>query len=289
VIDTTRIHHAFALAKHGLHAGPEPVGAFMLTGPTGSGKTHLVRSLAKQYHGDEKCLVRINCGEFQLEHEGAKLVGAPPGYLGHCETPPLITNKSLNANRSDACGLAIVLWDEIEKGAASLYRLLLGILDAGTLTTGDGQVVHFTNTVHFMTSNLRPATSSIGLAPRSATSNSESRIRNTLRQWSSPEFVNRLTAVYEMPAFTFAECFEIATAMSAEIAKELSSRAIGWVPMRPAASLEQLTAWAQLGMGPEGARPMRRAIKRHWELYFIEAIEAAQTRATPTARRAKGA
>ena len=106
-----------------------PVGVFLLLGPSGTGKTRTVEALAQVLHGDEKKVVKIDCGEFQMEHEVAKLIGAPPGYLGHKETTPMLNQARLNQTTSDRSSLSIVLFDEIEKAAPSLQRLLLGVLD----------------------------------------------------------------------------------------------------------------------------------------------------------------
>ena len=117
----------------GLAPEGRPVGVFLLLGPTGTGKTHTVESLAEALHGSAKSMVKIDCGEFQMEHEVAKLIGAPPGYLGHRETHPLLTQTKLNAATSESSNLSIVLFDEIEKAAPSMTRLLLGVLDRATL------------------------------------------------------------------------------------------------------------------------------------------------------------
>src|SRR5690242_6563190 len=136
--------------------GPEgrPAGVFLLLGPTGTGKTRTVEALADVLHGSEKSLVRIDCGEFQMEHEVAKLIGAPPGYLGHRETPPMLTQQKLAAVTSEGSPLALLLFDEIEKAAPSMTRLLLGVLDKAVLRLGDNTSVNFERTLIFLTSNL---------------------------------------------------------------------------------------------------------------------------------------
>ena len=136
--------------------GPEgrPAGVFLLLGPTGTGKTRTVEALADALHGNEKNLVRVDCGEFQMEHEIAKLIGAPPGYLGHRETPPMLTQQKLGAVTSEGSHLALVLFDEIEKAAPSMTRLLLGVLDKAVLRLGDNTSVNFERTLIFLTSNL---------------------------------------------------------------------------------------------------------------------------------------
>src|SRR6185503_12765030 len=125
----------------GLAPEGRPVGVFLLLGPTGTGKTKTVEALADILHGSEKNLLKVDCGEFQMEHEVAKLIGAPPGYLGHRETQPMLTQQKLNSVTSEKSTLSIVLFDEIEKAAPSMTRLLLGVLDKATLRLGDNTAV----------------------------------------------------------------------------------------------------------------------------------------------------
>src|SRR5260370_25135531 len=136
--------------------GPEgrPVGVFLVVGPTGTGKTRTVEGVAQAVHGSEKHMLKVDCGEFQMEHEVAKLIGGPRGYLGHRETQPMLSQQKLNAVTSDKCSLSLVLFDEIEKAAASMTRLLLGVLDKAVLRLGDNATVSFERTIIFLTSNL---------------------------------------------------------------------------------------------------------------------------------------
>ena len=138
----------------GLAPEGRPVGIFLLLGPTGTGKTKTVEALAEVLHGSEKNILKIDCGEFQMEHEVAKLIGAPPGYLGHRETQPMLTQQKLNGVTTEKCNLSLVLFDEIEKAAPSMTRLLLGVLDKGILRLGDNTVVNFEKSLVFLTSNL---------------------------------------------------------------------------------------------------------------------------------------
>jgi ATP-dependent Clp protease ATP-binding subunit ClpA len=138
----------------GLAPEGRPVGVFLLLGPTGTGKTKTVEALADVLHGSEKNVLKVDCGEFQMEHEVAKLIGAPPGYLGHRETQPMLTQQKLNAVTSEKCSLSLVLFDEIEKAAPSMTRLLLGVLDKGVLRLGDNTTVNFEKSLVFLTSNL---------------------------------------------------------------------------------------------------------------------------------------
>jgi ATP-dependent Clp protease ATP-binding subunit ClpA len=140
--------------RAGLSPADRPAGIFMLLGPTGTGKTRTVEALAEALHGDAKRLLKIDCGEYQSDHEVAKLIGAPPGYLGHRETKPMLTSERLLGVTSPACDLALVLFDEIEKAAPALTTLLLGILDRAVLRLGDNTEVGFEKTLIFLTSNL---------------------------------------------------------------------------------------------------------------------------------------
>lgn len=183
-----------------------PAGIFLLLGPTGTGKTKTVEALADVLHSSQKKLLKIDCGEYQMDHEVAKLLGAPPGYLGHRETQPLLTQQKLSAAASEACDLSIVLFDEIEKAAPSLVQLLLGVLDKGALRLGDGTVVNFEKTMIFFTSNLgsramsqevRPEFGFDSAVPRAGDpGNKLARIgMAAVRKNFSPEFVNRIDAV----------------------------------------------------------------------------------------------
>ncbi len=182
-----------------------PAGVFLLLGPTGTGKTKTVEALAEVLHGSARKVLKIDCGEFQMEHEVAKLIGAPPGYLGHRETQPFLTQQKVNNATSESSDLSILLFDEIEKGAASMLRLLLGVLDKGALRLGDGTTVNFEKTLIFFTSNLgahemnRELRPGLGFAvPRGANETNtklESIGMHALRKTFSPEFINRIDAV----------------------------------------------------------------------------------------------
>lgn len=191
----------------GLNTADRPAGVFLLLGPTGTGKTRTVEALAETLHGSAKHLLKIDCAEYQSDHEVAKLIGAPPGYVGHRETRPLLTQERLQGVISSDCDLALVLFDEIEKAAPALTTLLLGVLDKATLHLGDNSVVNFERALIFLTSNLgaremlnevRPEIgfhSSVRRPAADLVGKLESIALSSVRKRFSPEFVNRIDAV----------------------------------------------------------------------------------------------
>ena len=120
----------------GMSSPGRPIGNFLFLGPTGSGKTRIVEATAESLVGDARAVIKIDCAEFQHSHEIAKLIGSPPGYLGHRETHPLLSQEVLNQYHTEKMKLSFVLFDEIEKASDALWNLLLGILDKATLDPG---------------------------------------------------------------------------------------------------------------------------------------------------------
>src|SRR2546423_5975744 len=138
----------------GLNSPGRPVGNLLFLGPTGSGKTRIVEAAAEILFQEARAVIKVDCAEFQHSHEIAKLIGSPPGYLGHRETHPLITQEELAKSHTDKLKLSFLLFDEIEKASDALWQLLLGMLDKATLTLGDNRRVDLSQTVIFLTSNL---------------------------------------------------------------------------------------------------------------------------------------
>src|SRR5580704_12380754 len=149
-----QIVRAYQTHLAGLSPVGRPVGNFLFLGPTGSGKTRVVEATAESLLNNPRAVVKIDCAEFQHSHEIAKLIGSPPGYLGHRETHALLSQEVLDQHHTDKFRLSFVLFDEIEKASDSLWNLLLGILDKGVLTLGDNRKVDFSSTMIFLTSNL---------------------------------------------------------------------------------------------------------------------------------------
>jgi ATP-dependent Clp protease ATP-binding subunit ClpB len=150
----------------GMCSRGRPIANLLFLGPTGCGKTRLVEVLAESIVGNPKAVIKIDCGEFQHSHEIAKLIGSPPGYLGHRETHAILTQETLNQYHTDRCKISFLLFDEIEKASDALWHLLLGVLDRATLTLGDNRRVDFSQTMIFMTSNLGAGEMSSILNPR---------------------------------------------------------------------------------------------------------------------------
>jgi ATP-dependent Clp protease ATP-binding subunit ClpA len=138
----------------GMSTEGRPIGNFLFLGPTGSGKTRTVEAVAETLVGDARAVIKIDCAEFQHGHEIAKLIGSPPGYLGHRETRAMLSQEALNQYHTDTVKLSFVLFDEIEKASDALWNLLLGILDKATLTLGDNRRVDFSNALIFLTGNV---------------------------------------------------------------------------------------------------------------------------------------
>src|ERR1700760_3864959 len=149
-----KVVEIYQMFMAGLNAPGRPLGNLLFLGPTGSGKTRVVEALAETLFGDARACIKIDCAEFQHSHEIAKLIGSPPGYLGHRETHAVLTQEALNHWHTDKLKLSILLFDEIEKSSDALWQLLLGILDKGTLTLGDNRRVDLSQCLIVMTSNL---------------------------------------------------------------------------------------------------------------------------------------
>src|SRR5271167_3695267 len=149
-----KVAEVYQMFLAGLNPPGRPVGNLLFLGPTGSGKTRVVEAMAEALYGDPHACIKIDCAEFQHSHEIAKLIGSPPGYLGHRETHPLLTQEALSQWHTEKIKLSILLFDEIEKASDALWQLLLGILDKATLTLGDNRRVDLSQCVIFLTSNL---------------------------------------------------------------------------------------------------------------------------------------
>src|SRR5438067_8623033 len=204
-----RMSGLYQIFLAGMNPPSRPVGTMLFLGPTGSGKTRVIEAAAEVLFGDPNAIVKIDCAEFQHSHEIAKLIGSPPGYLGHRETSPMITQENLDRTHTEETKLSLILFDEIEKASDSLWQLLLGILDKATLTLGDNRRVDFRNCMVILTSNLGAREMSelisggIGFAPGKGVKNPDSEVDQKIyrtavesaRRKFSPEFMNRIDKV----------------------------------------------------------------------------------------------
>jgi len=198
----------YQVFRAGLNAPGRPVGNLLFLGPTGAGKTRVVEATAEVLFGDPRAVIKVDCAEFQHSHEIAKLIGSPPGYLGHRETHPLITQEALAQYHTEKLKISFLLFDEIEKASDALWQLLLGILDKATLTLGDNRRVDLSQTMIFMTSNLGGGditelmTGGMGFAPE-VRPESKPRLDEKVERTASeaakkkfaPEFMNRIDKV----------------------------------------------------------------------------------------------
>jgi ATP-dependent Clp protease ATP-binding subunit ClpA len=209
-----QIVNIYQMNLTGMSAPGRPVGNFLFLGPTGSGKTRIVEATAEALIKNPRAVIKIDCAEFQHSHEIAKLIGSPPGYLGHRETHPLLSQEVLNQYHTETVKISFVLFDEIEKASDALWNLLLGILDKATLTLGDNRKVDFSRAMIFMTSNLGASEMSALLSPKlgfnacegvrkSLAGESDDKLDGKIRRSGveaarrkfTPEFMNRLDKI----------------------------------------------------------------------------------------------
>src|SRR3979409_1518433 len=161
-----QIVNIYQMNLTGMSAPGRPIGNFLFLGPTGSGKTRIVEATAESLVKNPRAVIKIDCAEFQHSHEIAKLIGSPPGYLGHRETHPLLSQEVINQYHTETMKISFVLFDEIEKASDALWNLLLGILDKANLTLGDNRKVDFSRAMIFMTSNLGATEMSNLISPK---------------------------------------------------------------------------------------------------------------------------
>src|SRR3979490_2302344 len=258
----------------GLNSPGKPVGNLLFLGPTGSGKTRIVEAAAEILFQDARAVIKVDCAEFQHSHEIAKLIGSPPGYLGHRETHPLITQEELSKSHTEKLKLSFLLFDEIEKASDALWQLLLGMLDKATLTLGDNRRVDLSQTVIFLTSNLGGGeitelmNGGMGFVqPKDIpAAGLDQKVERTAveaaRRKFSPEFMNRLDKVV---------CFH---PLKREQLQEVLDIELGQVQQRVLETAKGQFLFRVTGPGKEfllqegtdqryGARHLKRAIERH--------------------------
>ncbi len=264
----------YQVFRAGLNSPGRPVGNLLFLGPTGSGKTRIVEAAAEILFGDARAVIKVDCAEFQHSHEIAKLIGSPPGYLGHRETHPLITQETLAACHTDKLKLSFLLFDEIEKASDALWQLLLGMLDKATLTLGDNRKVDLSKTVIFLTSNLgggeiaelmqggmgfiqpkdKPVTGLDEKVERTAV--------EAARRKFSPEFMNRLDKVVVFHPLKKDQLQEVLDIELGQVQQRVLDTAKGQFLFRVTPSGRDFLL--QEGTDQRyGARHLKRAIERH--------------------------
>jgi ATP-dependent Clp protease ATP-binding subunit ClpB len=258
----------------GLNSPGRPVGNLLFLGPTGSGKTRIVEAAAEVLFGSARAVIKIDCAEFQHSHEIAKLIGSPPGYLGHRETHPLITPESLSANHTEKLKLSFLLFDEIEKASDALWQLLLGMLDKATLTLGDNRRVDLSQTVIFLTSNLG-ATDITDLmeggygfikSDDKPKTNLDQKVERTAieaaRRKFSPEFMNRLDKLVVFHPLQREELQAVLDIELGQVQKRVLDTALGKFLFRVTDAGREFLI--QEGTDQRyGARHLKRAIERY--------------------------
>ena len=273
----------------GLHAPGRPVGNLLFLGPTGSGKTRIVEAAAEILFGDSRAPIKVDCAEFQHSHEIAKLIGSPPGYLGHRETHPLITQEALAASHRDELKLSFLLFDEIEKASDALWQLLLGMLDKATLTLGDNRRVDLSQTVIFLTSNLGGGEitelmqGGMGFVqPRDkATTGLDEKVEKTAveaaRRKFSPEFMNRLDKVVVFHPLKCDELDEVLEIELGQVQKRVSDSTAS--PFLFRITDEGREFLLEKGTDQRyGARHLKRAIERYLVSPIARLLATAQVR-----------
>jgi ATP-dependent Clp protease ATP-binding subunit ClpB len=269
IVDLYRVFRA------GLHARGRPVGNLLLLGPTGTGKTRIVEAATEVLFGDPRGVIKIDCAEFQHSHEIAKLIGSPPGYLGHRETNPLITQEALAQYHTEKVNISFLLFDEIEKASDALWQLLLGMLDKATLTLGDNRRVDLSQAMIFMTSNLGGSditelmTGGMGFAA-SVSLEQKPRLDEKVERMASeaakrrfaPEFMNRIDKTVVFRPLRREQLERILEIEFAMVQRRLLETPRGHFALRATRAAQDFL----LREGTDqkyGARHLKRAIERH--------------------------
>src|SRR5499427_615616 len=244
------VANAVRRSRSGLSDPNRPVGSFIFMGPTGVGKTELARALAEFLFDDEQALVRLDMSEYQERHTVARMLGAPPGYVGYDEGGQL--TEAIRRRP-----YAVVLLDEIEKAHPDVFNVLLQLLDDGRLTDGQGRTVDFRNTVLIMTSNLGSQLIQ-ELSERKAWSDVREAAMGVLRDHFRPEFLNRVDEVIIFRPLTREQLAAIVDIQVDHLRKRLAERKIGLVLTEAARALLAERGWDPV----YGARPLKRTIQR---------------------------
>jgi ATP-dependent Clp protease ATP-binding subunit ClpA len=285
-----KVAEIYQMFLAGLNPPGRPIGNLLFLGPTGSGKTRVVEAVSESLFGDARACIKIDCAEFQHSHEIAKLIGSPPGYLGHRETHPLLTQEALNQWFTEKLKLSILLFDEIEKASDSLWQLLLGILDKATLTLGDNRRVDLSQCIIILTSNLGACEMTdlvdggLGFAPRvvEVDNNFDDKIQRTAveaaRRKFTPEFMNRIDKAVVFKTLRdehLAQILEIELGMVQQ--RVLMAAGTNQFVFNCTAGAKQFLL--KEGTDPRyGARHLKRAIERHLVFPLANLVATSQVK-----------
>ena len=251
------VSQAILRARAGIKDPSRPIGSFIFLGPTGVGKTELAKALAEALFDDERSMIRIDMSEYMEKHSVARLIGAPPGYVGYDEGGQLTEAVRRRP-------YSVLLLDEIEKAHRDVFNVLLQILDDGRLTDGKGRVVNFKNTVIIMTSNL----GSQEILNKDFDA-AQKAVRDLLKEYFRPEFLNRVDDIVVFRALAKEQVKEIAALLLSGLSKRLEKQAKVKLTWSDAA----LAALAEQGFDPNfGARPLRRLLSHSIETLLSEKI-----------------
>jgi len=284
------ISNLYQLFLAGMNQSNRPLGTLLFLGPTGSGKTRVVEAAAEVLFGNPNAVIKIDCAEFQHSHEIAKLIGSPPGYLGHRETSPLLTQENLDRFHTDETPVSIVLFDEIEKASDALWQLLLGVLDKATLTLGDNSRVNFSRSIIVMTSNLGAREMSeltnagIGFAAAaqrsaSVTRDLDEKIYSTAVQAAnrnfSPEFMNRIDKVVVFQSLTEPHLRQILELELSAVQERIMNTASTKFVFHCSDAVKEMLLHE--GFDPRyGARHLKRSIERNLVLPMSNLVATGQ-------------
>jgi ATP-dependent Clp protease ATP-binding subunit ClpB len=265
----------YQVFRAGLNSPGRPVGNLLFLGPTGAGKTRVVEATAEVLYGDPRAVIKVDCAEFQHSHEIAKLIGSPPGYLGHRETHPLITQEALALYHTEKLKISFLLFDEIEKASDALWQLLLGILDKATLTLGDNRRVDLSQTMIFMTSNLGGVeitelmTGGLGFAPLQRAETKlglDEKVEKTASEAAkrkfAPEFMNRIDKTVVFRPLRLAQLELILDIELGVVQQRVLETAKGRFLFRVTQPAREFLLREGTDM-KYGARHLKRAIERH--------------------------
>lgn len=249
-----KVAKAVRRSRAGLKSKNRPIGSFLFVGPTGVGKTELSKTLAEELFGDKNAMIRLDMSEYMEKHSAAKLIGSPPGYIGHEEAGQLTEKVRRNP-------YSIILLDEIEKAHPDVMHMFLQVLEDGRLTDSQGRTVNFKDTVIIMTSNAGATDKPKVMGFGASSAVEEATILQSLGSFFKPEFLNRFDSIIEFKALDKKHLVEIVDLMLIELEETLNSQ-----ELKLDVTTEAKEKIAELGYHPEfGARPLRRIIQEQLE------------------------